>query len=236
MSTNLIESSKIYFFGRPYAELLKCFGLEEEELLGRSVLECPSGPSSFVAEANHAGIRAVGVDPLFYRSGDAIRDLALADFRLMFEKVYDARERFARKTYDSVETAERKRKTGLDRFLADYTIGKALGFYQCGSLPYLDFEDESFDYVLCGHLLFVYDDSLDLDFHLESIREMCRVAKFQVRVHPIVNVANEESGFLSRVVDYVESLGHEACIQDVEHEFFKGSNRTLIIRKGNAGD
>lgn len=231
MSTNLIESSKIYFFGRPYAELLKCFGLTEQELAGRSVLECPSGPSSFVAEANQAGIRAVGVDPLFYRSADAIRDLALADFRLMFEKIHGAKDQFARKTYDSIESAERIRKEGLDRFLADYSIGKALGNYRCGSLPYLDFEDDSFDYVLCGHLLFVYDDSLDLGFHFESIREMCRVAKYEIRVHPIVNVANQESDLLPRVVDYVASLGFESRIQDVDHEFFKGTSRTLIISK-----
>src|SRR5690606_4077656 len=99
----LNDISHVSFFGRPYSELLKCFGLLESDLAGKSVLECPSGPSSFVVEAIGKGINAVGVDPLFYRNPDAIRSLALADFESMFERVRLGAARFVRRTYRSIE-------------------------------------------------------------------------------------------------------------------------------------
>ncbi len=231
MSQNLFELKSIYFFGRPYAELLKCFGLQESELLGKSVLECPSGPSSFVVEANARGIEAIGVDPLFYRSPAAIRDLALADFRVMFDRVKAASHKFVKRTYQSVEEAELIRGEGLQRFLGDYSIGKALGRYREGALPYLDFEDGAFDVVLCGHLLFIYADSLDVAFHRASIRELCRVAREEVRIHPIVDNGSERYPHLDELLELADCMGFDSRIQDVDHEFFAGTNRTLVLRR-----
>lgn len=231
MSQNLFELNSIYFFGRPYAELLQCFGLAEVSLAGKSVLECPSGPSSFVAEANERGIDATGVDPLFYRSQEAIRDLALADFRVMFDQIKERPHKFVRRTYDSIEQAERVRKAGLLRFLEDYLIGKALGRYREGALPYLEFNDRSFDVVLCGHLLFIYSESLDLEFHRSAFRELCRVAKEEVRIHPIVDNGSERYPHLDELLHLADSLGFESCIQDVDHEFFAGTNRTLVLKR-----
>ncbi|MDQ8186149.1 hypothetical protein [Pelagicoccus sp. SDUM812002] len=231
MSQNLFELQSIYFFGRPYAELLKCFGVLEEELVGKSVLECPSGPSSFVVEANARGIDAVGVDPLFYRSPQAIRDLALADFRVMFDRVKASSHKFVKRTYESVEAAERIRRAGMLRFIEDYSIGKALGRYQEGALPYLDFEDGSFDSVLCGHLLFIYADTLDVEFHRSAIRELCRVAREEVRIHPIVDNGSERYPHLDELLGLADELGFDSRIQDVDHEFFAGTNRTLILKR-----
>lgn len=231
MSQNLFELTSIYFFGRPYSELLKCFGVEESALIGKSVLECPSGPSSFVVEANARGIYSIGIDPLFYRSPQAIRDLALADFRVMFDRVKAASHKFVKRTYDSVEEAERIRREGLERFLSDYATGKALGRYRAETLPYLDFEDVSFDVVLCGHLLFIYSDSLDLEFHRASFRELCRVAREEVRIHPIVDNGSGRYPHLGELRALADELGFDSCIQDVDHEFFKGTNRTLVLKR-----
>ncbi|MDQ8200006.1 hypothetical protein QEH56_17715 [Pelagicoccus enzymogenes] len=231
MSQNLFELKSICFFGRPYAELLKCFGIEESALLGKSVLECPSGPSSFVVEANARGIDAIGVDPLFYRSPQAIRDLALADFRVMFDRVRAASGKFVKRTYNSVEEAEEVRRRGLLRFLQDYSIGKALGRYREGALPYLEFDDRSFEVVLCGHLLFIYADSLDLDFHRAAIRELCRVANREVRIHPIVDNGSERYPHLDALLEQADELGFDSRIQDVDHEFFAGTNRTLVLER-----
>lgn len=232
MSRELFELNSIYFFGRPYSELMRCFGLDETALVGKSVLECPSGPSSFVAEANACGISAVGVDPLFYRSPAAVRSLALADFKLMFERVRGAPpDRFVQRTYESIEDAEASRLAGLERFLADYATGKALGRYQEGALPYLNFEDASFDIVVCGHLLFIYSATLDLEFHRSAIQEMCRVSREEVRIHPIVDNGSERYPHLDELIQLAASLGFEAKVQDVDHEFFRGSNRTLVLTR-----
>jgi len=232
MSQNRFALTSIYFFGRPYSELLKCFGLEEVDLIGKSVLECPSGPSSFVAEANSVGIRAVGVDPIFYRSASAVRDLALADFRLMFERIRLApSEKFVQRSYRSIDEAESVRLQGLERFLSDYSMGKALGRYHEGSLPYLSFEDGNFDVVLCGHLLFIYSETLDFGFHRQSLKELCRVAREEVRIHPVVDNGSERYPQLDELLELADELGFDSCIQDVDHEFFKGTNRTLVLRR-----
>lgn len=231
MSRTSFELKSIYFFGRPYAELLKCFGVAEEQLVGKRVLECPSGPSSFVAEACARGCEATGVDPLFYRCPGAIRDLALADFRVVFDRVKAASGQFARRTYQSVEEAERVRKAGLIRFLEDYSTGRALGRYRVGALPYLEFGDRAFDLVICGHLLFIYADSLDLDFHRAALRELCRVAREEVRIHPIVDSSGQRYAHLENLMELARELGFDSSIQDVDHEFFAGTNRTLALRR-----
>lgn len=231
MSRLLQDIPNVSFFGRPYQELLKCFGLDESELIGKSVLECPSGPSSFVAEATKRGLRAIGVDPLFYRNPSAIRALALADFESMFERVRRNCDRFVRRTYRSVDEAEASRRAGLERFLADYAVGHVAGRYQVGALPRLGFEDRAFDTVLCAHFLFIYSDQFDLAFHRDAIVELCRLASSEVRIHPIVDGSNQRYLHLDELTELAESLGFRSRIQEVDHEFFKGTNETLVLRR-----
>ncbi|MDQ8202774.1 hypothetical protein [Pelagicoccus sp. SDUM812003] len=231
MTHFLSTLSSVSFFGRPYGELLKCFGLDESELIGKSVLECPAGPSSFVAEANQRGIRAIGIDPLFYRNPEAIATLAYSDFRSMFERVRRAKQRFSTRTYASVEEAEATRLEGLQRFVRDYRRNYGTGCYRVGSLPKLDFDDRSFDAVLCAHFLFIYSDQFDRGFHLDAMRELCRVAREQVRIHPIVDATNGPYPHLDDLLELVDQLGFDSCIHEVDHEFFKGTNRTLTLRR-----
>ena len=65
--TNFTEYQRTAFFGRSFEELMLCFGYRTEQLIGKRVLDCPSGPSPFVAKAHALGIQATGVDPMFYR-------------------------------------------------------------------------------------------------------------------------------------------------------------------------
>ncbi len=224
----------VSFFGRPYQELLRCFGLVEPELRGKTVLECPSGPSSFVAEASRRGIECVGVDPLFYRCPQALGKLAFSDFAEMFAMIREKADRFAQGTYSSIEEAERVRRAGLMTFLDDYASGIAAGRYRQGSLPNLGFADRSFDVALCAHLLFVYSESLDLDFHLQAVAELCRVARQEVRIHPIVDGSNRRCSFLEQVIERAEFAGFSARIIAVDHEFFRGTSETLLLRRSEA--
>lgn len=222
---------QISFFGRPYAELLRCFGVSEAQLRGKRVLDCPAGPSSFVAEANRRGIEAVGVDPLFYRSPDALARLALSDFDDMFARVRRSPDRFVARTYASIDDAEGARRAAIDVFLDDYRTGFAAGRYRCGALPRLEFADRAFDVVLCAHLLFVYSEKLDFAFHEAAVAELCRVAAEEVRIHPIMTSSNERYPRLDELLDLARSLGFEGAVEAVDHEFFRGSDRTLVLRR-----
>lgn len=231
MSHFLKDLTAVSFFGRPYRELLNCFGLEESELIGTRVLELPSGPSSFVAEGTRRGIDVTGVDPLFYRSPEALRRLAVSDFESMFERVRAKSDRFARKTYASIEEAETVRREALELFLEDYAKGFAVGRYRVGELPSLDFEDASFDRVLCAHFLFIYSDLFDEAFHLKAVEELCRLARNEVRIHPLVDATGEVYPGLELLRRRAGELGFSSRIQNVDHEFFKGTTQTLVLER-----
>ena len=44
------------------------------------------------------------------------------------------------------------------------------------------FNNEQFHLVLSAHFLFMYSDRLDYDFHVQTIRELPRVASEEVRI------------------------------------------------------
>ena len=75
---------QIFFIRRPYDELILYFDLEENDLKGKEILDRPSGPSSFIAEANPAGILATGSVPMLNRNPDAIGKLAYSDIEHIF--------------------------------------------------------------------------------------------------------------------------------------------------------
>ena len=54
--------------------------------------------------------------------------------------------------------------------------------YVYNELPKLSFKDNSFDLVLSSHFLFLYSEHLSLQFHIDSILEMCRVSTKEVKM------------------------------------------------------
>ena len=62
-----LELDRVAFYGRTMSEYLMMFGLDDVTSLKKynTILDCPSGASSFVAEAAKYSINAVGCDPLF---------------------------------------------------------------------------------------------------------------------------------------------------------------------------
>jgi hypothetical protein len=73
------------------------------------------------------------------------------------------------------------RLAALRRFLVDFEAGKAEGRYVTASLPCLPFEDGRFDLALVSHLLFLYSERLDFEFHRAAVEELLRVAR-EVRI------------------------------------------------------
>tara|TARA_B100000614_G_scaffold256483_1_gene275095 strand:+ start:384 stop:665 length:282 start_codon:yes stop_codon:yes gene_type:complete len=67
-----------------------------------------------------------------------------------------------------------------------------------------------------------------LDFHLSSIKELCRVAK-EVRMFPLLNLAGETSQHLDPVLGYFMSRNYDVEVKQVAYEFQKGGNQMLCI-------
>lgn len=183
----------VLFYGREYNEVLEMFGLSEANLAGKKILDCPSGPDSFVAEAHARGFDVTGCDPLYAKSGIEILIQGEKDIRFSWD---ESKKYPAQMGNMDIDDFHRRKLAALDRFGKDYDAGCAEGRYQAASLPTLPFEDKTFDLVISANMLFTYSSTetggllpteiFDLDFHLRSVRELIRVSRKEVRLYPVM--------------------------------------------------
>ncbi len=60
-----LQLDRVVLLGRTFDEYRKYFLLEPDEWRNKRVLDVAGGVSSFCAEANHAGMIAMSVDPIY---------------------------------------------------------------------------------------------------------------------------------------------------------------------------
>jgi len=223
------ELGGIVPWGRRFSEYQAFFALDELAS-GSPILDAGGGPSSFAAEARKTGARVVATDTIYALRGDDIRHRFEGAADAMRTGMRRASYRFNWSYYGSEDAVHRLRREALELFLDDFEDGKGEGRYVSASLPSLPFEDGSFRLALVSHLLFLYGDDLDFDFHLASIRELLRVAD-EVRVFPLVNLDGLPSSHLPGVMNALRREGAGAELVRVPFEFQKGATRMLRVRR-----
>lgn len=211
--------------GRTFEEYLAFFDLDVADLSAKRVLDCPSGASSFVAEAKKLQIDAKGCDKLYEYPIEDICTQGEKSIEIIYKDTsWMQRHNFA--FYNSIENHRNFRESALKFFCEDYNAQD----YSFALLPHLPYENKSFDLLLSSHLLFVYDERLDLEFHINAIEEMLRVAK-EVRIFPLVDYRNshvaEERNFSPLVYEVLQHFPAE--ILEVEFEFQRGANHMMRI-------
>ncbi len=226
-----LDLPEIAFFGRSFSEYLLFLGLRPHDLTGRRVLDCAAGPSAFTADAASRGIEVIAVDPRYHLGEAALRLNAEDECKRMFDRIRANPSLISNRTFASIEAAAGDRRAAVERFLGDYYVGVAVGRYRHGALPALPFGDGAFDLAICAHLLFVYDHLLDLEFHIAAARELCRVARDEVRLHPVVNRGGQTSTLLAPMREALAAEGIRSELVDVDYTFFKGTDRTLVLRR-----
>jgi hypothetical protein len=231
LPTPEIEVPSVAFFGRTLAEYTQFFSLDLAALKGRSVLDVAAGPSSFVAEACKRGVDAVAVDPLYGYPVENLSQHVAIDYRNMIAQMQAKSHLFRFKAFSSLEEAELSRRSAADRFLTDYAAHFVHGRYVGAQLPLLPFFDREFDIVLCAHLLFVYAKRFDFDFHLSACRELVRVSRNEVKIHPIVGTNGRKYPELGRLRIALAEEGIDSQIVDVDYEFFAGSDSMLVLKR-----
>jgi len=231
LSAREIEVPSIAFFGRTLAEYCQFFSLDIATFKGRSILDVAAGPSSFTAEACKRGVDAVAVDPLYGCAVDTLSQHVAIDYRAMIAQMNAKPHLFRFKAFASMDDAEISRRSAAERFLTDYAAHFVHGRYIGAALPLLPFFDRAFDVVLCAHLLFVYSKRLDFDFHLAACRELVRVSREDVRIHPVVGTNGRKYPELGRLRIALAEEGIDSQIVDVDYEFFAGSDSMLVLRR-----
>jgi hypothetical protein len=228
------ELDRIAFYGRTLSEYLLMFAISDVTLLKsyNLILDCPSGASSFVAEATKRGINAVGCDPLFDTDVQSLAEQGKKDIEYVVKRVSEAPDLYKWDFYSSIEELRDYRSSALSQFLSDYDSGVRDKRYRKGELPQLPFTDKSFDLVFSGHFLFTYSNKFDFSFILHAILELIRVCSGEVRIYPIQKSSSRPYDGMAELLNVLKkSHGIDHEILPVEFEFQRGSNKMLILKR-----
>lgn len=215
-------------WGRSLADYRRMFALSDADLQ-RTILDCGAGPSSFNAEATAQGTSVISCDPIYQFSVEEIQQRIQETYPKIIEALDDNRDRFVWDDFSSPQHLGDVRLATMDRFLEDFPQGHRQGRYRTEVLPQLPFETGQFDLALCGHLLFSYSEQLDLDFHLNAIRELARVAR-EVRIFPLItNFAGDISPHLDPILVQLPQAGYTLQVETVPYEFQRGGKQMLRV-------
>jgi len=220
---------KVVPWGRSFDEYVAMFALEPADLR-RRILGCGDGPAAFNAVANRAGGGVVSVDPMYEFSGAQIKQRIDDVFDGVLAETERNKDEFVWQHIKSVRELGSMRKAAMDEFLSDYDSGLKEYRYVAGELPSLAFMDHTFELALCSHFLFLYSELFDLQFHIDSINELCRVAE-EVRIFPLTELGARPSRHLKQTFDACMQAGLHPRIVTVNYEFQKGANRMLCLGK-----
>ncbi|WDE95596.1 hypothetical protein PQO03_07665 [Lentisphaera profundi] len=197
--------------------------------LHTNILACGDGPSSFNAEVHSNGGTVTSIDPIYQFTKGQINKKIKEVTPNILEQVKQSSNNFVWKNIKSLEDLKNIRLSAMDEFLNDYENGLKDQRYIEASLPILPFKDQQFDLVLCSHFLFLYDSFLSLDFHIQSIIEMCRIGK-EVRIFPLVTLNGNTSKYISDLQGALRN-DYQIDIQTVDYEFQKDAKQMMKITK-----
>jgi hypothetical protein len=223
-----VKLERIAFLGRTFREYLDMFGLEEDEVAGLRVLDCPAGPSSFAAEAHARGLRVTACDVSYNMGAEKLEDIGLNDLEQVFEAFDKSDVEYVWDYYGSRDELIGLRKRALTLFAGDFEQGKGEGRYVEGALPSLPFGDREFDLALSGNFLFLYAEWLSIDTHLECLRELLRVSS-EVRVFPVMTIEGMPYDYMGYILSTLADEGVKAELDPVDMELMKGGNKMLRL-------
>lgn len=233
MSDNRFEvEDDCLTIGRTFAEYRRMVDLDPGTLAGRSVLDCGGGAGSFTATAAALGADTTAVDPLYGPPADELEPQLDRAVEETVDQLREKRDRFVWDYYPDVDTRGRYLRAAYERFLADYAHHPDR--YVDGALPGLPLETDAVDLAVVTNLLFLYDDRLDLAFHVAALEELARVAREAVRVFPLVSLDQTRSEYLDPAIQRLEADGFTVEVRDVPYEFLSGATEMLVVAGGRS--
>ena len=195
------------------------------------ILGCGDGPASFNAELTLAGGAVISCDPIYEFSSEQIQGRFEGCIDTVMAQVRAHPENYVWTFHRDPDDLLRTRRAAMMGFLADYPRGKASGRYVIGALPRLDFVTAQFDLALCSHLLFLYSHILPFEFHLETILELCRVAR-EARIFPLTDLSCALSPHLGEIELALRSRGFEVEVRTVDYQLQRNGNQMMRIFGG----
>ncbi|AUH72290.1 SAM-dependent methyltransferase [Legionella sainthelensi] len=218
---------KLVLWGHSVDEYREMFDLSQEDMNSR-ILEYGCGPSAVNAQQFHEAHQAVSCDPLFVLDKDTLSSKAIMIFAQMADEVRKEQEQFDFSRNGGLEQLLEYRQEGMKSFFADYEKGKAEGRYLGAADYHLPYPDFSFDFALSAHYLFADLEDQTVDFHLNVICELARVAK-EVRIFPLNDMEGKSSELLGPVLLQLQKQGYGVEIREVDYHLHKSENAMLRV-------
>lgn len=215
-------------WGRSFAEYEAMFALSRKDLHGR-IVGVGDGPASFNAELTERGGNVISIDPLYQFNLAGIKQRIDETYPLVLALTRQNATKFVWNNIPSVEALGTIRMRAMRRFVHDYANKKRPGRYIAAQLPVLPFAQHRFDLALCSHFLFLYSAQFTLEFHLQGVLEMCRVAR-EVRVFPLLDLEAARSPYLEAILAALKDRGLMVSIETVPYEFQRGGNQMLRVK------
>ena len=222
-----VRLDQIVPWGRTAREYELMFRLTAEDL-SSGILDCGGGPASFNAEFTARGHRVISVDPIYSFSGAEILGRFEATVPTMLSEVRSTPDDWTWTYHRNPDDLCATRRAALDTFLTDYEAGLRDQRYIVGELPILPFNSGQFGLAVCSHLLFLYSDLLSAGFHVQSVLELCRVAR-EVRIFPLLSLDGKPSPHVVAVREALAASGWNSEIVSVDYELQRGGNEMLRV-------
>jgi hypothetical protein len=223
----MMQLEQIVPWGRSLDEYRRMFRLTDADCAGR-IVGCGDGPASFNAEMTALGFDVISCDPLYGFTAAEIKGRVEETYEAITAQVWQSLDRYVWTEFANPDAVGQHRLATMERFLDDFERGQSQGRYMNASLPSLPFDDWEFDLAVCSHLLFLYSDHLSLEFHIEAIFELCRVAR-EARIFPLLTLEGTESPHLAPVQEYFLKAGFKVDVVRVNYEFQRGGNQMLCV-------
>ncbi|MEO7310721.1 MAG: hypothetical protein ABIX01_09995 [Chitinophagaceae bacterium] len=220
-----MENNHVSVWGRTLEEYQKMFGLGDIPT-STQILSIADGPSTFNKQLRDKEINIVSVDPIYELSIDNLKEVFKQSYQFNKGLFYNNRENFLFKDDTEIEALLQKRQSTFNAFITDYGLNKQ--YYKFGQLPTLDFATNSFDLCVSSNLLFIFDHIFDLTFHIQSVKEMLRVAK-ELRIFPLYDINGNESKNLKSVIEYLDQNNYQWTIQTNDYYVYKDGNKFLQV-------
>jgi hypothetical protein len=223
-----VKLENVLPWGRSFNEYREIFNLTDNDL-ELSILGCGDGPASFNAELTFRGGKVVSVDPIYKFNSKQLQVRISEAFDQIMPQAEKNKEMNIWKNIPSVNELGKIRMAAMSQFLTDFEAGKATGRYVADSLPNLSFKDKHFDLALCSHYLFLYSEQVNVEQHIDAIKELCRVAR-EVRIYPLISLNGETSLHLRKVTTILGNLGQKVSLENVPYQFQKGATQMLMVK------
>ncbi|MBL7479077.1 hypothetical protein [Legionella bononiensis] len=218
---------KLVLWGHGVDEYREMFDLSDSEINSK-ILEYGCGPSAVNSQLTQMNNQVVSCDPLFVLDKDTLYSKSVMIFSQMADEIKSEEEHFDFSRSGSFDKLLAERKVGFEQFFADYRKGKTEGRYLGVTDYHLPFADFTFDFALCSHYLFADLDDQTVDFHLNVIRELARVAK-EVRIFPLIDNDGQTSSFLGPVLLGLQQDNYGIEVREVAFHLQKSGNAMLRV-------